>query len=604
MNQDRDIKYLSRDFTDYRNQLVEFAKNYFPDTYNDFSEASPGMMFIEMAAYVGTVLSFYQDVQLQETFLQYAKNESNLYDLAYTMGYRPKVTAVSEVEITVNQIVDAVQSGANYIPDWNQAAVIDENAQLRAATAGNVTFLTTKKVDFSVSSSYDPTTVVINEIDINGIPTSFLLTKKVKAYSGTIQTATFSIGSLEKFKTLTLSQPNIVKILDITDSDTNQWTEVPYLGQDTVFVPQVNTAADQPDVPYSLAVQKVPRRFVTRFKNQSTLHIQFGPGMLGTNDATYLPDPTNVGLGVVSPINRLDYAYDPSNFLHNQSYGLAPSNTTLTVRYITGGGVQSNVPANSINTIVAASIQSAGTDSSKLGTNFISINNLKPAQGGRDGDTIEELRQNALKSFNEQLRTVTLQDYSVRALSLPSEYGSIAKVYVNQYQKVAGDNPLAINLYVLAYDINGKLIPTTNTLKDNLKTYLAQYIPVTDSINIVDAAVVNITVSYDIIVRPNFNSRDVLAKCTAALIDHFDIRKWSINQPINLSQIYTLLDRIKGVQTVQNIKVNNIVGGNYSELAYDTLGATRNEIVFPSYDPMIFEVKVPTTDIKGRVVTL
>lgn len=604
MNQDRDIKYLSRDFTDYRNQLVEFAKNYFPDTYNDFSESSPGMMFIEMASYVGTVLSFYQDVQLQETFLQYAKNESNLYDLAYTMGYRPKVTAVSEVEVEISQIVNAVQSGANYIPDWNQAAVISENALLRASTAGNVTFLTSKKVDFSISSSYDPTTVVINEIDINGIPTSFLLTKKVRAYSGAIQTSTFSIGSLEKFRTLTITQPNIVKILDVTDSDTNQWIEVPYLGQDTVFVPQTNTAADQPDVPYVLSVQKAPRRFVTRFKNQTTLNIQFGPGMLGTNDQTYLPDPTNVGLGIGSPVSRIDYAYDPANFLHNQSYGLAPSNTTLTVRYITGGGVESNVPANSITTIVAADIQSAGTDTSRLGTNFITVINRKPAQGGRDGDTIEELRQNSLKSFNEQLRAVTFQDYTVRALSLPSEFGSIAKVYVNQFQRQAGDNPLAINLYVLAYDVNGNLIPATDTLKTNLKRYLAQYIPLTDSINILDAAVVNIRVNYDIIVRPNFNSRDVLSRCTAALVDFFDVRKWSINQPINLSQVYTLLDKIKGVQTVQSVTVENIVGGNYSEFAYDTLGATRNEIVFPSYDPMIFEVKVPTSDIKGRVVTL
>lgn len=604
MNQDRDIKYLSRDFTDYKNQLVEFAKNYFPDTYNDFSEASPGMMFIEMASYVGAVLSFYQDIQLQETFLQYAKNESNLYDLAYTMGYRPKVTSVSEVEVEISQIVDAVQSGSSYIPDWNQVAVIAENAQLQSSAAGNVNFLTVKKVDFSLSSSYDPTTVVINEIDINGIPTSFLLTKKVKAYSGTVQTATFTVGSLEKFRTLTLTEPNIVRILDITDSDTNQWIEVPYLGQDTVFVPQTNTAVDQPQVPYRLAVQKVPRRFVTRFKNQTTLYIQFGPGMLGTNDSTYLPDPTNVGLGVVAPISRIDYAYDPSNFLHNQSYGLAPSNTTLTVRYITGGGVEANIPANSITTVVTANIQSAGTDSSKLGSNFISVNNPNPAQGGRDGDTVEELRQNSLKSFNEQLRTVTLQDYTVRALSLPSEFGSIAKVYVNQYQKASESTPLAINLYVLAYDVNGKLIPTTTTLKDNLKRYLAQYIPLTDSINILDAAVVNITINYDIIVRPNFNSREVLSRCTSALIDFFDIRKWSINQPINLSQVYTLLDRVKGVQTVQNVRIGNIVGGNYSEFAYDTLGATRNEIVFPSYDPMIFEVKVPAADIKGRVVTL
>jgi hypothetical protein len=604
MTQDRDIKYTNRDFTDYRNQLVEFAKNYFPDTYNDFSEASPGMMFIEMASYVGAVLGFYQDIQLQETFLQYAKNQANLYDLAYTMGYRPRATSVSEVEVTISQIVDAVQSGSTYVPDYNQAAVIAENMQLLANSNGLVNFLTSRRVDFSVSSSYDPTEVLINEIDVNGIPVTFQLTKKVKAYSGTIQTATFNIGALEKFKTITITSPNIVKILDVIDSDTNQWTEVPYLGQDTVFVPQTNTAQDQPNVPYSLAVQSVPRRFVTRFKNENILNIQFGPGMLGTNDSTYLPDPTNVGLGVASPVNRLDYAYDPSNFLHNQSYGLAPSNTTLTVRYVTGGGVLSNVPANTITSIIAATVTSAGTDNSRLGTSSITVNNPKPAQGGKDGDTVEELRQNSLKSFNEQLRTVTLQDYTVRALSLPSEYGAIAKVYAGQYQERASSNPLAINLHVLAYDSNRNLINATDTLKQNLKTYLAQYIPVTDALNILDAVVVNIGVNYDITVRPNFSSRDVLQRCTAALIDYFDIRKWSINQPINLSEIYTLLDKIKGVQTVQNIQIRNILGNGYSEYEYSIVGATRNGLIFPSYDPMIFEVKVPAADIKGRVVTL
>jgi hypothetical protein len=604
MTQDRDIKYINRDFTDYRNQLVEFAKNYFPDTYNDFSEASPGMMFIEMASYVGAVLGFYQDIQLQETFLQYAKNQANLYNLAYTMGYRPRTTSVSEVEVTISQIVDAVQTGSTYVPDYNQAAVIAENAQLLANSNGLVNFLTSRRVDFSISSSYDPTEVLINEIDVNGIPVTFQLTKKVKAYSGTIQTATFNIGALEKFKTITITSPNIVKILDVIDSDTNQWTEVPYLGQDTVFIPQINTAQDQPNVPYSLAVQSVPRRFITRFKNENTLNIQFGPGMLGTSDSTYLPDPTNVGLGVASPVSRIDYAYDPSNFLHNQSYGLAPSNTTLTVRYITGGGVTSNVPANTVTSIVAATITSAGTDSSKLGTNFITVNNPRPAQGGKDGDTVEELRQNSLKSFNEQLRTVTLQDYTVRTLSLPSEYGAIAKVYAGQHQEKASSNPLAINLYVLAYDSNRNLINATDTLKQNLKTYLTQYIPVTDALNIVDAVVVNIGVNYDIIVRPNYNSRDVLQRCTAALIDYFDIRKWSINQPINLSEIYTLLDKIKGVQTVQNVQINNILGNGYSEYEYSIVGATRNGLVFPSYDPMIFEVKIPTADIKGRVVTL
>lgn len=602
MAETRDIKYVNRDFSEFKRELVEFAKNYFPETYNDFSEASPGMMFIEMVAYVATVLGFYQDVQLQETFLHYAKNQSNLYDLAYTMGYRPKVTSVAEVELEVSQIVDAVLDGVTFVPNYNQAAVLSENAQVRSTVGRGVDYLTTRRVDFSFSSSYDPTDVIIEEIDNNGLPVTFRLTKKVKAYSGTIKTVSEQVGSLERFKTVTIQDTNIVKVLDIIDSDQNEWVEVPYLGQTTRFVPNQNLGTDMTLVQNVLEVEEVPRRFVTRVKSPTSLEVQFGAGVLGSSDTSFTPDPTNVGIGIPLPISRIDYAYDPANFLQNQSYGLAPSNTTLTIRYITGGGVESNVPSNSITAFVAGNVTSSGTDTSRLNT--LEFINRQPAEGGRDGDTVEELRQNSLRSFNEQLRTVTTQDYVVRALSLPSEYGSIAKVHVGQYRRDSKDNPLAINLYVLAYDVNANLIQATETLKSNLRTYLNHYIPATDGINILDAFIVNIEVLYEIVVRPNYNSREVLRECNNVLTDYFNIRKWSINEPINLSQIYTTLDKVKGVQTVQKIQIENKTGGVYSEVEYDIKGATRSNIVYPSYDPMIFEVKNPTVDIKGRVVTL
>jgi len=602
MPQTRDIKYINRDFADFRKELIEFAKNYFPDTYNDFSEASPGMMFIEMVSYVGTVLGFYQDTQLQETFLQYAKNQNNLYDLAYTMGYRPKVTSVAEAEVEIIQLIDSIETGGEYSPDYNQAAVVYENTQLQSTVGRNLTFLTSKKVDFAFSSSYDPTEVLIEEIDSNGIPITFRLTKKVKVYSGAINTLNVQVGSLERFKTIEIEDTDIVKILDITDSDQNSWYEVPYLGQSTRIIPTENTGVDRDKVPQILQVEEIPRRFVTRYKSPTRLEIQFGSGILGTTDGVYTPDPTNVGLGVPSPLSRIDYAYDPANFLQTQNYGLAPSNTVLTIRYISGGGVQANVPSNTITNYIGGIIVSSGTDTSKLET--IEFNNPEAAQGGKDGDTIEELRQNALRSFNEQLRTVTAQDYIVRTLSLPSEYGSIAKVHVSQFEARNVNNPLAINLHVLAYDQNRNLTQSTPTLGENLKKYITQYIPVTDSINIIDGFIVNIGVNYDIIVRPNFNSREVLRDCNTVLINFFDVRNWNINQPINLSEIYTLLDKVRGIQTIQNVKIHNLTGGPYSEYEYDIQGATRNNIVYPSYDPMMFEVKFPTVDIKGRITTL
>ena len=607
MTQERDIKYINRDFSNFRAQLIEFAKNYFPDTYNDFSATSPGMMFIEMASYVGDVLSFYQDTQLQETFLQHAKDPANLYNLAYMMGYRPKSTNVSEVEIEVSQKVNAI--APNYLPNWNQALVVQPNTRLRANAFGDPKFIINDKVDFSFSSSLDPTEVRIESI-ANGFPAEYRLTKKVKAISGQLKESTYVIGSSEKFLTLTISDEKIVGVLDITDSDGHTWYEVPFLGQDTIYDNQTNTASDKNQVPNVLRLKKVPRRFTTRLTSQGDLQIQFGAGInnSASDDEIFLPDPTNVGIGTNQGVSRLDYAFDPSNFLFSKSYGIAPSNTTLTVRYIVGGGVDSNVPANTVNIVEQVTV--SAPDQTKANT--LTFNNSSPAVGGRDGDTVEELRQNSLRAYSEQNRAVTLQDYAIRSLSLPPLYGSISKVYVTQDQATNANvlggaydsNPLALSLYVLAYNADKQVVPASPSLKQNLKTYLSQYMLLTDAVNIKDAFIVNVAMKYEIITLPNFVSRDVLLACNTALIDYFNISKWSINQPINISSIYTLLDRVKGVQSVEKIYFENKVGGNYSEYAYDIKGATRGNIVYPSYDPCIFEIKYPEIDIQGRVTTL
>jgi len=606
MAQDRDIKYVNKDFGDFRNQLIEYAKNYFPDSYNDFSPTSPGMMFIEMAAYVGDVLSFYQDTQLQETYIQHAKNPANLYNLAYMMGYRPKITTPSEVDIEVTQIVGATQGN----PNWNQALQIPANTQLKSTATGNSNFIINKPIDFTFSSSYDNTTVTIETLSA-GNPSQFRLTKIAKAVSGQVKTITQTVTSVEKFRTITIDDTDIIGIQSIVGSNGDIWYEVPFLGQDTVFIDNTNNNPDNQVVPYSLTLQRVPRRFVTRFTSTGQLQIQFGAGIAGQDDSVITPDPTNVGFGSNQGVSRIDYAFDPSNFLSTKAYGLAPSNTTLTITYLVGGGVQSNAPANTINNLVGYAVTPTAVDASQLGT--VVFNNPQAAAGGRDGDTIDELRENSLRAFNEQGRAVTLQDYTVRALSMDSKYGSIAKIYATQDQltnpnsstdSIIDSNPLSLSLFTLAYDNNKNLTLATNTLKSNLKTYLSEYMILTDAINIKDAFIVNIGVNFDIIVRPDYAGRDVLLACTNRLKDYFNITKWNINQPINLSSIYTLLDQEKGVQTVQKVEVVNNVGGTYSQYAYDIQGATRNNIVYPSYDPCIFEIKFPDTDIKGRITTI
>jgi hypothetical protein len=617
MAEDRNITYLNRDFSDFRAQLIELAKNYFPDTYNDFSPTSPGMMFIEMAAYVGDVLSFYQDTQLQETFINHAKDPKNLYSLAYMMGYRPRTVGVSKATLEVTQTIDS-DSANNYIPSWSQAAIISQNLTITSTDSSRTKFFLDSRIDFTFSSSYDPTEVIVNTLDVNGDPETYRLKKTAEVFSGEVIQTTFNITTTEQFKTLTIQDTDIVGILDIWDQgyqSGSQWFEVPFLGQDTVFSGSLNSLSFPNEPQEIINLKRVSKRFVTRHTSNGYLQIQFGAGTNLDGDETILPNPLNIGLGASNGLTAYDKAYDPSNFIYSRTYGLAPrAGTVLYVRYLKGGGVTANVPSNTITSPSATPVISSNGDNSRISSADLIFTNPEPASGGRDGDTVEELRQNSLRSFNEQRRTGTLQDYVVRALSLPPQFGSIAKAYAVQDQitntnrdtsYISENNPFAIGLYVLSFNNTKKLLPSTpRTLKENLRKYLSQYIIASDSVNIYDAFVVNIGINYDIILRPNYSGRDVLLKCSNTLKEYFNVDKWSINQPINIAQIYTVLDKVTGVQTVQNVEIVNKQGGNYSQFGYDVKTASRNNIIYPSLDPCIFEVKYPDQDIKGRVTIL
>ena len=615
----RDIRYINRDFSDFRNTLTEYSKTYFPNTYNDFTPDSTGMLFMEMASYVGDVLSFYLDNQIQETFIQHARQSKNLFNLAYMLGYTPKVTTAASVDIDFYQQVPAKLSGSVTVPDFDYTLLIPENTQVASNNNPNANFLIQDVIDFSVSSSMDPTEVSVYQIS-GDLPTYYLLKKTRKAISATINTTTFTFASGVRFDTRDISTSNIIGILDVVDSEGNTWYEVPNLAQENVFDTIRNTNTNDPnnsgddDSPYLLQLKQVQRRFVTRFQNETTLQLQFGSGNYGDNDEEIIPNPDNVGLGLPFDKNKLTTAFSPLNFVFTNTYGIAPSNTTLTVRYLTGGGISSNVEAGTLTSINSNNIRFLNSNlaNSTLANqifNSLASNNPLAANGGQDGDSIDELRQNATGNFQNQLRTVTKEDYIIRALSMPSNLGVIAKAYASpskiaEYQP--GELPTVLEMYVLSYDINKNLRTASSTLKRNLMTYLSEYRMINDSIKIKDAFVINIAVEFDIIVRPNFNNNQVLTNCIIALENYFNISKWQINEPIILKELFILLDKVEGVQTVKEVVVKNKAGETlgYSEYAYDIEGATINRVIYPSLDPMIFELKYPNTDIKGRVVPL
>ena len=622
-NSNKDIKYIDRDFDTLRSGLIEFSKTYFPNTYNDFSPSSPGSMFIEMASYVGDILSFYVDNQVQETFLQYARQEPNLYDLAYMMGYKPRATGAATVNIDFYQQLPSKLSGGKYVPDFNYALTVRENAVISSNLGENTKFLLQDSLDFSISSSSDPTEITVYTTD-GGNADRFLLKKSKPAISATIKTTTFDFTDAEQFPTVTLNGTNIIGILDITDSDGNVYEEVPYLAQEMVFDtvknsgngttdfgPDQNLDGDQSEVPYLLRLKRVSRRFVTRFKSKTRLDIQFGSGTQNDGDGLIVPDPTLVGAGLANGKDKLQTAYNPANFLYTRTYGIAPKNTTLTVRYLVGGGVNANVPSNVLNTITG-NIQFQLTnpgDSTTAQEIYDSLiaDNPSAASGGDDGDSIEELRQNSLGSFGSQLRAVTQEDYLIRALSLPPKYGTIAKVYAEPQRRAElkpGEQPRTLDLFVLAYNSQEQLAIASTALKQNLSTYLSQYRTVNDSFRLRDGFIVNIGVDFDIVTLPNYNTNQVIANCITQLQNYFNVKNMQINQPILLKEAFIILDQVEGVQTVGKIEITNKVGGNYSEYAYDIKGATLNNIVYPSIDPSIFEVKFPDTDIKGRAISL
>ena len=610
----KNIKYINKDFSEFRASLIDYTKTYFPTTYNDFSPASPGMMFIEMASYVGDVLSFYLDNQIQENYLQFARQSNNLFELAYMFGYKPKVTGVAIVDVDFYQLVPYKNIGGTRAPDFDYALYIAPNSTV--TNNSNISFLINDPIDFTVSSSVDPTTITIYDLS-GGSPNYFLLKKTRKAISSTINSTTFSFSSPIKFSTVEINANNLVGILDCTDSEGNTWYEVDYLGQEMVYDSIRNTNINDPnlssygDAPYLLKLKKTQYRFTTRLRNSNTFQIQFGAGTTNDSDENIIPNPDNVGIGLPFEQDKLNTAYAPSNFLFTKTYGIAPSNTTLTIRYLTGGGVTANIEANTLTTL-NGTVNFLNSNLTPATAQFIfdslAVSNPTAASGGGDGDTIEEIRQNSIVNFASQQRNVTQDDYLVRALSMPARFGNVAKAYIEptKAKNVSLGETGALDLYILTYNLSGKLALGSLALKQNLATYLSQYRMVNDSINIKDAFIINIGINFDIIVLPNYNNNQVLSRCITALQNYFNIENWQINQPIILRDIYVLLDNIDGVQTVKTIEISNFVGSNlgYSDYAYDISGATQNNVIYPSIDPMIFEIKYPEADIQGKVVPL
>ena len=643
----KDINYTGKDFNSFRENLIQYAKSYYASTYKDFSENSTGMMFIELASYVGDVLSYYIDHQFKEGFLQYSSERKNIINLANYLGYKIRTSVAATTELDVYQLIPSkIGQDGKSEPDFRYALNIQEGMEITSSDGNSPSFRTIKQINFGEDNEYSRREVSIYERDDVGQPTFYLVKKTCLASAGSLQTKTVNVGDAQEFYEVTIPETNVIEILSVTDSSGNIYYEVPYLAQDTVAIEEPNDHKNNPiyskyaeSAPYVLRYMKTSRRFTVIVNTDNTTTLEFGAGSDKFDDEIIIPGLNNLGK-TLNTSGSFENALDPSNFLKSNSYGSAPSNTTLTIQYYVGGGIESNVSANTLNTIQSVSysesteyldiLDRGAFDAIK---SSLRVNNPLPATGGKSAETDEEIRQNGLASFSAQHRAVTREDYVIRALSMPPKFGSIAKCYVskdgildtrtqtNVFKQAFTDetkitpngmnivygelnNPLAINLYVLSYNNNNHLIQPNELIMKNLKAYLSKYRILTDGLNITNAFIINFGINFEISIFHNFNKKEVLLNCINEISSMFSIDKISIMQCIELGEIELVLSKVSGVKSVMSVEVENLTvqDGDYSENEYDIAGATIGKTIYPSMDPSIFELKFPEKDITGRVV--
>lgn len=625
----KEIKYLNKNFTDFKADLVTFIKQYYPTTWTDFNESNPGMIMLELAAYVGDVLSFYIDNQFKESLLAYAEEEKNVINIAQAFGYKPKIIVPATTELLISQVVPAMGPSDGYIPDSKYMLMIGPNSTVTTTGNAVVTFRTQELTDFADSTNRSIQPYQIDETTLQ--PSTYLVTKTVKATAGALKTQTFTFGNPTKFSNITIADPNITEIISVVDSDGNNWYEVDFLAQDTIIndteVSYTGSISESTSPSYAIKYKTAPRRFVTRLNDNKQLQLIFGSGTGNVSEDVLNLDYRQVGNAAFTT-NLASVSLDNTDFLNTDDFGLSPANTTITVTYSTGGGINTNVQSGTIISTGQLNILNSTTEfnTTELAlfndiVSTVSVFNAMPATGGNDGETVEEIRQRALAFLNAQNRVVTREDYENRVVAMPAKYGSVPKVFAvsdNQQNLIQGlvnpqqadrtfvqdtPKPNAINLYMLGYNQYGKITQLNDLVKQNVQRYLSQYRMLTDQVNILDAFVVNIGVNFDITVFKNYNMHDVLAVCLDQVRQYFSIDQWAINQPIKLADLRILIAAQDGVQSINNLEITNKYffndGRDYQNYRYDISEAIIDDVVYPSLDPCIFEVRYPENDIVG-----
>jgi len=595
------IKYTSRDFNSIKLDLINHVKNYFPNTYGDFAEGSVGMMFIELMAYMGDLMQLYNERLIQELYMHSSQNLKMVYNIAQThYGYKPKTSSTSSGKLLITQKIP-YRLNINGIrePDTRYAAIIDS----LTTKAGPVYFNIRSRVNMA---SYTADQITIAEYgtvkDINGndqnVIASYYVKKEVDIYSGEIKNATISSGEWRKYKKLRIPDSNILKIMSVTDSLGNTWYEVDNLAQDIVQYTDSGIKK----------LKREARRFSIVRDYNNGWWMQFGAGDNIYADDIFVPNPQ---------LTNYDYysaPIDPRNFMSTTTLGLVPDNIDLYVTYISGNGVEANVGSGQITNIF--SIYAAPSSTQILTSdpvwqdslNSISVINMAPTTGASSPDGIDEIKIGSIASLKMQNRCVTKEDYLARLYTMDPEVASVSKAVIYSGDEIYNDyNNYSIHAFLLGWAYDGKLNYLNDATMTRIKEYIDNYRMITDKVYLRHAKIINIGIKFSIIANEDARNKDIiLLNCMNAIKEHFNIKRWDIGQPISLNKIRNILDKIDGVLYPEYIEIFNKTSlsnedGKYSYSEYEYDIDKNAQLIYPSVDPSIFELKYPENDIVGNI---
>jgi len=587
------IKYTSREFSEIRNDLLEIVERFYPDKFQDWSEGSFGSLMIDSVAYVADQLSFYLDYNVNESFLDTAYQYGNITRHGKALGYKPRARSSAFGKVALFVLIPASATGLG--PDQLYTPVLQRGTTF--TSKNNISYILTQNVDFGLTTN---PRVVARVNDTTGAPTFYAVKAYGDVVSGILQQNTYNIGPFERFKTISINDPNVVEIIKVVDAQGNEYFEVDYLSQDIVYKEISNNNYLNDNVPSILKPMLVSRKFTTT-RNRSSTTIQFGSGDESADNV--VAEPQSMAIDLFGKNYTTDIAFDPTRLSLNSNFGIAPSNTTITVAYRTLSGRNNSAGVGAINKVVNAKYNFS--DVQKLSSTKIQdveasleVVNETPIIGDASTVGMLELKQQIFDTFPTQNRAVTQADYENIALRMPEKFGSVKRVSVQRDPDSMKRN---LNMYVIAQDPTDKLMLLNRTIKNNLKIWLNQYRMINDTIDILDPFIINLGIDFVVQATPNANKHEVLEECISALKRKFET-KFYIGEHLNISEVYKELNKIDSVVDVALVQIVPKIGTNYSSnsiLINKNMSPNGTKLICPKN--AIFEIKFPDVDFTGNI---